>query len=195
MEENLEILNHFKITKPKAIKYYAEFNVETGAIQKVGPDHAFKDVKNKILIPEDVAINILNGIIKMTTCYVDVIENKFYQSEIRNVVKIDDLLHRIVEKKHHLSDNPHILLTYDKNKKTIEITKFFLKKGIMWDGDTLLNFYITAFNDPTIIYETVSVYANDLSETPQKIFLENLQDDDFSIFTRRMFQEYVLVKK
>lgn len=210
MEENIDITELFKIQKPEPINYYAEFDFDTGAIIKVGPEHAFENVKYKIPVPEDTAVNIINGVTKMTNCSVDIIENKFYLAEIRNAVKIDDVLHRIVEQKYSAFDYPHILLTYNSNKKTIKIQmselffgtckipKKFLpveQRRLHWTGDTNLIFYVTAYNDPTVIFETFSVCVNELKEKDVTVELSNVKTDFFSVFTRRMFKCYELIKK
>ena len=34
--------------------------------------------------------------------------------------------------------------------------------GIVWDGDTQMNFFITDYNDPNVLYQIISVKIKDL---------------------------------
>lgn len=205
MEKNLDILEIFQIKEPESIKYFAEYDPVTGEMKRVGPEHAFSQAENKIEIDEETALGILKGEIKFNNCFVDIIENKFYFTENKSIVKIDDLLYRISEEKYADHDNPHIFLTLDKNSKTVKIemselyhgTKKWPKKytniakrRVHWTGETKINFLITAYNDPTIMYESFNVSVNDLIDKAVTIKLKFIDVDNFSIFTRRIFKNY-----
>ena len=36
------------------------------------------------------------------------------------------------------------------------------KRNIVWDGDTEMQFFITEYNDPNLLFEVVTVTINDL---------------------------------
>jgi len=205
MEKGLDILNMFSSAKPIKIKYFAEYNSETGEIIKVGPEHAFTGVDRKIEIEEDFAISILKGETRFNKCYVDIVNNQLLLTEDKNVVGIDDLLHRIVDEKWADHDDPYIFLTYNKKNKSIKIEmtekyygtkkwpkKYdnFTKRRVHWAGESIMNFIVTEYNDPTIIFGTFSVSANDLVDKSVTIQLEDFDKEDFSIFTRRIFKNY-----
>lgn len=204
MEENLDILKLFKVDKP-VVKYYAKYDTETGEVIMVGPSHAFTKTDKKISIDETVAIGILSGDINLNSCYVDVIDRRFIYNQTRDAVKIDDLLHRIVDKEWADHDNPHIFLTYHEknNTITVEMTEKYFgtkkwpskyknikKERIDWTGDNLLNFLITDYNDPNILFETFSVPISSLIDGSMTIELKHLRSKPFSIFTRRVFKNY-----
>jgi hypothetical protein len=64
------------------------------------------------------------------------------------------------------------------------------KRNIVWDGDTEMLFFITDYNDPNVLYETVSVKINEL--IGQSKIIPMIHFDNFSIYTRRIFKRYVL---
>ena len=207
MEQSLDIL---KSLKQNTIKYFAEYDDITGNILKVGPSHAFLKSKYKVEVESDIALGILKGEIKFDNCYVDVINQKFVFNEERYTVKIDDLLHRITEEKYANHDNPHIFLTYTRKTGilTVQMTEVFygtkkwpsaykneIKRKVHWSGDTVMNFLITAYNDPTILYDTFSIPVNELVGKTYKHKFELLQDKNFSIFTRRILPNYSILIK
>lgn len=210
MEESLDIFKIFNISEPPTTKYYAEYDPVTGNILKVGPEHALSLCQHTIAIEEEIALSIIKGEIFLSNCGVDIIENKFILFEKRNVVKIDDLLHRIIDIKYSNDDRPYIFLTYNKKNNSIkvEMTELYLgtkkwpkkykkvePKKVHWDGDTKLNFLVTAYNDPTILYETFSLSINDLVENSVTVKLSSKIENEFSVFTRRIFKSYAMTTK
>lgn len=210
MEENLNIANFFQLNTAKEITYFVEYDPITGSIIKVGPDHAFNDVHYKLEIDKDTALGMIQGKIVVSSYHVDTLKNQCILSQNKNVIKIDDILHRITEDKWASYDYPDIFLTYYKNNNSIKLEmsekfygtkkipkKFhpFSKRRIHWDGDTSMTFHVTEYNDPTIVYEFFTISLNDLFEKSHTVILKNEVNEDFSIFTRRIFENYGLIKK
>ena len=54
-----------------------------------------------------------------------------------------------------------------------------------------MSFLITDYNDPNILYKMVSLTVSDLVEK-KKIFKDIELPDRFSVYTRRIFKNYVL---
>jgi hypothetical protein len=185
--------------------YFAVFDPDTYQVIKVGPSSAFLDEKNKILLDESTALDIIEGKIKLFNCYVDVESNSLELVEKQYITKIDDVLHRIIEKKWTKRNNFEIFLTY--NKKT-QILKFELtsafsgtkkinfknKRRIHWDGNTEMNFYITEYNDPHVLLKNISFPVNKLINNFLEIKIEN-PPEKFSVYTKRLFKEYVIELK
>jgi hypothetical protein len=65
------------------------------------------------------------------------------------------------------------------------------KRKVIWSGETAMSFLITDYNDPNILYKMVSLTVSDLVEK-KKIFQDIELPDRFSIYTRRIFKNYVL---
>jgi hypothetical protein len=64
------------------------------------------------------------------------------------------------------------------------------QRRIVWDGDTEMNFFITDYNDPNVLYEIVSVKIKDLIGK-SKTF-KNIDCKQFSVYTRRLFKNYIM---
>lgn len=188
------------------IRYMAKFNPDTGAVEAVGPSHAFENQDNKIEIDRDTAEMIIEGKVKLTSCFVDQRENKLEIAEIQSIVKIDDVLHRIVELTWSDIDRPDVYILYDKEKKILkfQLTEEFhgtkkmpekyqpvIKRNVLWSGETEMNFLITEYNDPNILFKMISFKVSELVGKTKTI--KNVScPDRFSIYTRRIFKNYVM---
>lgn len=188
------------------VTYSATFDVDSGQVTAVGPSIAFKDVPNSISVENDIAEMIIEGKINISNCAVDVRNMTFELIEKKVVTKIDDVLHRVINKDWTEIDNPDIYITFDRNNQTLtfELTEEFggtfvlpekyqpvTKRKIIWDGETVLNFYITEYNDPNILYKKHNLLLKDLVDS--KITYTNISmPEKFSIYTRRVLKNYVL---
>jgi hypothetical protein len=205
MEEIIDFDNWFTNFKLPPVKFVAVFNPDTGAVVSVGPSHDFKDQKHKISIDKELAESIINAEIKINNCIVDINSNTLEVAEIKNTYKIDDVLHRIISKKDSEIKNPDIYIKYDSKLNTfkIEMSSEFggtrkaragiKKRNIVWDGDTEMQFFITEYNDPNLLFETVSVTINDL--TGKYKLITDFNYPKFSVYTRRLFKNYVIEYK
>ena len=188
--------------KPPLIEFVAVFDPTTMAVTSVGPSHAFTDQKHKITIDQELAESIIKSEIKISNCVVDINSNTIEVAEIQNMYKIDDILHRIISSKYSDIEKPDIYLTHSKKNKTLKIelgkefggTKHpkipYRQRNIIWDGDTVMDFYITEYNDPNLTLETVSVKINEL--VGKSKIIENISYENFSVYTRRLFKNYVI---
>jgi hypothetical protein len=206
MEEIIEFEDFVKNIQLPELTYSATFNPTTGAVVSVGPSHAFVNEQNTISLDKETAEQIIDGTIKVNSCFVDITGGKLEIAEIQSVYKIDDVLHRIIEKKWSAITKPEIYISYDKIKKTltVELTEEYFgtkkvpkkyhpisKRKVIWSGETEMSFLITDYNDPNILYKMVSLTVSDLVEK-KKIFKDIELPDRFSIYTRRIFKNYVL---
>jgi hypothetical protein len=206
MEEIVEFKDFIKNIQLPEVTYSATFNPTTGAVISVGPSHAFIDEKNKIPLDKDTAEMIIDGTIRINSCSIDIDSGNLEMAVTQSVYKIDDVLHRVIEKEWAEIPKFEIYITYNKTKKTltIELTEEFYgtkkvpkkyhpikKRKVIWDGDTAMNFLITDYNDPNILYKMLSLTVSDLVGK-KKIFKDIDFPDRFSIYTRRIFKNYVL---
>jgi hypothetical protein len=186
----------------KKFKYLAIFDPDSFQVIKVGPEHAFLEEKNKIAIDDDLAMEIIEGKIRLSNCYIDLDSNSLELIERQYVSKIDDILHRVIEKKWSNEKISEIFITYTKKNKSLkfELTSMFSgtkkikssnQRKISWSGDTMMNFYITEYNDPHKLIKIVSFPLNELINKNYLIKDLNLPNK-FSVYTRRIFKKYVL---
>jgi predicted HicB family RNase H-like nuclease len=157
----------------KKIKYLAIFDPDSFQVIKVGPEYAFLEEKNKIAIDDNLAMEIIEGKIRLSNCYIDLDSNSLELIERQHVSKIDDILHRVIEKKWSNEKISEIFITYNKKNKSLkfELTSMFSgtkkikssnQRKVSWSGDTMMNFYITEYNDPHKLIKIVSFPLNEL---------------------------------
>lgn len=182
-------------------EFYGVYDPDTGRFIKIGPEFAFVNEKYKIKIDRDLVDSIHEGTLKISSCFVDQITGSLEITEIRSLVKIDDVLHRISLKKYVKVKDIDVLLTYYKKTKKLKIelseelggtakSKSKKTRKIIWDGETELNFIITDYNDPHNIHDNFKIKINELSGKSRTFTLEN-PPDQFSVFTKRILKNYV----
>jgi hypothetical protein len=127
-------------------------------------------------------------------------------SPYKTVSKIDDVLHRIVDSQWSEIDKPDVFITYKDNTLTFQLTEelhgtYILdeqfqpvkKRKVRWDGDTELNFFVTEYNDPNILHKSIVMTLSDIVEKDYVVELSDLPEK-FSVYTRRIFKNYVINK-
>lgn len=201
--ETLE--NLIKELEKNKDKYSASFDPKTGKVISVGPSVSFQQEKNKIDLDKDIAESILTAEIKISNCFVDLTSGNLEITELKNITKIDDVLHRIpLIEYSDINDCDLFITLKEKNKKIVfQLAKKFggtrkTKKNnqrkIHWNGDTVMNFYVTAYNDPHWILEHFEFSISDLTNKNKTFCIENLPAK-FSIYTRRILKNYSMEMK
>lgn len=174
------------------IVYWAVYDPETGKVKGIYPNESADAFNYKIKIDNEMGEAISEGKISLTNCYIDFESDTLEITEIKSLLKIDDVLHRIANSRWENIENPELTITL-----TNEELKFSLsdnakgKKRIHYSGDTVMNFYITEYNDPNLLLEKISIQIDELIKD-EKSFNINLPER-FSIYTRRIFKKYILV--
>ena len=188
--------------KPPETTYVAVFDPLTGKVQSVGPDYAFADQVNQVPIDRELAQSIISAEIQIEKCLIDINSGKLEIAEIKTLIKLDDVLHRIVSSEYTDVTHPDIFLTYTSKTKTLKIqlsqefggTKKYQTnpkpRNFVWDGNTVMDFLITGYNDPNEIYQMFSITINEL--IGKNKIIKNLNYDTFSVYTRRLFNNYVI---
>lgn len=194
-----------KTFKVPETNYLAAFN-ETGQLTKVGPDHIFSDDENCVELSKEMAEEIISGRVLISKCYVDVKTGGVEIAQVEKLHKIDDMLHRIVEKQWTEVTVPDVYITYNKDQQQMvfELTESLggthvlpdefqpvPKRKMVWDGETTLKFMLTNYNDPHIIHNVVEVKLHDLVENAYVLNNVSLPTG-FSVYTRRLLKDYVL---
>lgn len=201
-----EIETEFLLEFPEIpeTKFAAVFDPTTGRVLSVGPECAFVDQEHKIEIDTILAESIITGETIIHNCFVDFYDYKIEIKQAVSLYKIDDVLHRITKKEYADFVDAEVYVIYHTNRceLSIELTERFFgtkpvidntnlrKQKMVWNGDTELTFYLTAYNDPHKIYETLTLTVSDLIE---KRYSKKLElPSKFSVFTRRLFKRYVM---
>ena len=208
MEEIIAIEEWLTNYKPPEITYRANYNPNTGSILRVGPSHAIEET-NSIDLDKEIALKILDGEAPLAKCYVDLQSKSLQIAEIKYVYKIDDVLHRIIEKQWSKFSKPDVVITYNRKKKqiSVELSEEFngsyklpdemsvAKRNIVWDGDTNIEILLTDYNNPHILHGKYSVTINELCKN-KKIFKNIKFPKNFiSFYTRRLFKNYMVINE
>ncbi len=193
MEEVMDFdqwyLNH-KIV----VEYWAVYDPETGKVKGVYPNESADAYEHKIKIDTEIAEAIGSGKILLSNCFIDFDSDTLEITEVKSLLKIDDVLHRIVEQQWSNIEDPDVTVILTKDNLCFTLSeKAKGKKRIHYNGDTLMDFYVTEYNDPTILLKKVTIKLDDLINQ-DKIFQVNIPGR-FSVFTRRVFKKYVLVNE
>ncbi len=203
MEEVMDFDKWIEEQQSKEIKYFAIFDNSTGQIQGVYPDYACSEISNKILLDKELATGIIEGRINPAFARVNLSSGNFEIIELINLNRLDFLLHRIPDIRYTEFRENEIFVNYirstgeikfemaDKFYGTKKTQKDILKRKAHWSGDTELIFLLTDYNDPNIILKTFSFKIDSLIENSH---IENVGQlpEKFSIFTRRLFANYIL---
>lgn len=178
--------------KPPEIKFYAVFDPATGAVTGIYPGHALADTTNSVEIDHETAQLINEGKLKLNSCFVDMSSGSFEIAEIKNLVKIDDVLHRVVAREWSDITDPDVTITHNVKSNTLafEISKKYKTRKIHWDGSTTMTFLITEYNDPNLLKSVIKFSIDELVAAPQVKTVGQLEK--FSVYTKRLFPLYVL---
>jgi hypothetical protein len=191
--------------KPAPVKYVAVYDQLTGAVISVGPDYAFPNEACVVEIDSETALSIITAEIQIHHCQIDIHSGELEIAETRTLNKLDDVLHRIPLIQYADIAKPDIYLTHTEKSQTLKIqlsTEFGGNKKykeankqrkFVWDGSTEMDFLITEYNDPNLIYKMFSVKINDL--VGKTVTVKNVYYDNFSVYTRRLFKNYVIELK
>jgi hypothetical protein len=202
MEKIIDFEEFIKQMENVAPTAWAIYDERSGIITEVVSTFIEPANKNKLEVDSDIAELLSTGK-KQTVAYrVDItttpptlVDNNEFD-EKRTLTKIDDVVHRVIEKQWSKEKNPEIKITYTRSKKTlsVELSKkfnFTNKKRVHWTGETEMILLLTAYNDPNYILEMLSLRVGDVIGE-KKIFKNIEMPEQFSVFTRRIFNNYVL---
>jgi hypothetical protein len=193
MEEKLDLAPFDEWIKTLEVleeTYFFEFDLD-GNVIALHPGPAVDHVKNKIQVDLDVALGIYDRGETLRHYKVDVISGRVIKvnlASITGLTKIDDVLHRIIDKKWSKISKPDVSIEYARADALLTFKINPLLKTIEWQGDQDMVFLITEYNDPNVLQEMISFNVNELVKYPQRFTLA--LPEKFSIYTRRIFDKY-----
>lgn len=177
--------------------FMASYDKSTGQVLSIGPSHAFAGQIDCVVVDRELAELVLEGKVAISSCVIDMQNNTMEIAEVKSIFKIDDVLHRVVDIEYANIDNPDLIITYSKQNKSLQFSlseEYNGARRILWDGETVMNFLITDYNDPNILFNMLSLKIADL--VGKSVTVENLDmPPKFSVYTRRLFKNYVIESK
>lgn len=191
-QELMDFDEWIKLPVNQTIEYYATFK-DDGALIGVYPSHAVLDNTNKIKIDDEIAIAIATGVENLFSYRVDVPTKKLVKLNkfsTHSLIKIDDILHRVIDKKWSNIQDPDIIILHNTTNSSLTFSmnnKY--SNNIIWDGATEMIFLVTAYNDPNVLIHMLSIRAGDITENTKSFALD--LPTRFSVYTRRIFDKYI----
>lgn len=192
MEEIIDFDTFIANYIPKSPEYEAIYN-EEGIIISICPKGVSDQIVNKVPIDLEIVEQIHAGQLQLHNCFIDLDSGSIEITRQEYLKKIDDIFHRIPEKKFvDGSISNDIEIFYLKKTKQINfmMSKKLKEKKIRWSGDTVLCFYCTAYNDPHLMLEKIEITIDELYKSDKILQVE--LPEKFSIFTRRLLKNYVM---
>jgi hypothetical protein len=193
MEEKLDLApfdEWIKTVEVPEETYFFEFDID-GNVIALHPGPSVEHIKNKIQVDLDIALGIHDRGETLRHYKVDVVSGRVIKvnlASITGLTKIDDVLHRVIDKKWSKISKPDISIEYDRADALLTFKINPLLKTIEWQGDQDMIFLITEYNDPNVLQEMINFNVNELVKYPQRFNLS--LPEKFSIYTRRIFDKY-----
>ena len=193
MEEKLDLAPFDEWIKTLEVPeetYFFEFDLD-GNVIALHPGPEVDHIKNKIQVNLDIALAIYEQGETLRHYKVDVTSSRVIKvnlASITGLTKIDDVLHRVVDKKWSKISKPDVSIEYNKADALLTFKINPLLKTIEWQCYQDMIFLITEYNDPNVLQEMISFNVNELVRYPQRINID--LPNKFSIYTRRLFDNY-----
>lgn len=181
-----EFQNWIKTLQVAEDRYYISFDNQGNLL-----DISSVPGPGKIEIDKESAESIYQGKKNLNSFKVDTSSMKLIDNEIlaASLIRLDDVLHRVVEKQWSNIENPDVTIQYKSSDNSLIFLSDKKLKNHIWSGDTVLTFLITGYNDPNVLKEMVYVTIGDIVENQKTVKIET--SGKFSIYTRRVFKNYV----
>jgi hypothetical protein len=194
MEKIIPMEEWLKTLVVEEVEYYAVYN-DDGSIQFIYPcsDPAQVPLPN-IQIEKEIGIDINEGRSNIFNYRIDLKNKKIQKiddiSKVFGLSKIDDVLHRVIDKKWSNIVRPDVSIVYSKKESLLTFSINPLLKEADWSGEQEMIFLVTEYNDPNSLKEMIRFTVNELIKYPQKIQMD--LPEKFSIYTRRLFDNYTI---
>lgn len=202
MEEVFDFDEYIKQLQTIEKVYHVIFDLSTGRILELTP--AVKTTiteKNKIEISKEEAKEIMNSSLGLLSHRVDITKTPMTLISVEianlNTFVIDDILHRVPDSKYSKIKSPDVKLTYDRNKRELKIkVKTDSKKTEKFTfNDGWIKFFVTEYNDPNVLLrDPIEINIFNLDKNVFKL-TDIILPEDYSIYTRRIFKDYLLENK
>ena len=196
MEEITDFDKWLQTVVVEPIEYYAIYNPQTAEVIGVYPKNSARDIEHKILLDLELAESILEGKVSLRSCSVDEVDDVLQVVQTQSIRKIDDILHRVVSKEFATFEEADLYVTFDKElaEITLSLVEKIKRKKIRWDSRAALRFLITEYNDPHKVIQVITITLDDLYDNDQT-YQYTGTDKKFSVFTSRVFKNYIFIEK
>lgn len=143
-------------------------------------------------IDREAAELIFEGKDSILSYRVDPVSKKVIKTnklQMWGIEKIDDVLHRIIDKKWSNIENYDVSISYQREAESLIFEMHEKYNGVNWEGETEIIFLVTEYNDPNELKYMISMRVGDISN--EKVIKKIKLPKKFSIYTRRAFENYI----
>ena len=96
--------------------FWAVFDINTGKVTGIYPGSSADNQRYKIEIDPEIVSLINTGELHLSNCFVDVSQQSLQIVNATSLIKIDDILHRVPERKWSTDTVFDVYIKYNKNK-------------------------------------------------------------------------------
>jgi hypothetical protein len=178
--------------KPEEISYYAIYDPSSFKVIGIYPKGPAEDKANKIKIETIIAEEIISGKIGLSSLTVNVEDEELIVSEQNYFTKSDTIFYRLKSSSEDLvKANLTVIYYRSDNKIVFSISSNLRKQKEKYiDSKENFLFYLTDSNDPNKLFHTVEIPVEKLFELDQLEFNVEIEKEKFSVFTKKVFNNY-----
>lgn len=174
------------------VQYYAIFNEITGEVTGIYPDHSCQNIDSKLLINDDIAENIISGLVSLHQCSVDDHDGKL---KLKIRLSQDNLIKQRIHKLECSADKEvydlKVLLDLSNSKIIFSLSENIKSKQTRYQPSKNLNFIFSAHNDPFSFFQAVSFDVDRLYQKDLE-FCYSGSKEPVHVFTVKSFKKYLI---
>lgn len=195
--QSLDFDNWLKNYTSVEVKYFAIYDPENFKVVGIYPKGPAEDKQYKIPVETVIAEEIINGKVALSLLSVDVETEELIISEKEFYITTDTNFYKITSEYRDLVSVSLTLKHVIKDKKLYFIASDNLikQKEKFKDYKSACLFYITNYNDPNILYDTIVIDLEELFSKKQLEFIIDTEKVKFSVFTKKIFNSYYFVEQ
>jgi hypothetical protein len=183
--------------KPEEISYYAIYDTSSFQVIGIYPKGPAEDKPNKIKIETFIAEEIISGKIGLSLLSVNVDDQELIISEQNYFTKTDTTFCKLGSSSEDLVRANLTVIYYRSDHKMI----FNISSNIRKQKEKYINikenflFYLTDFYNPNKLFHTIEIPVEKLFERDQLEFNVEIEKETFSVYTKKIFNNYYFAIK
>ena len=195
--EEIDLFDDIILEAPE-VRYCLGFNPVRGKIIGLYPTTSNLKPKNTVEIPTEVADKLLEGILRPEELLVD--------PKTKNLIFADNseqtdstVIYRIPNAQFNSIEDPDLIISYKGTNLTVELSARLggtygkISENIaklQYPEGMIIRLLVTRYNNPNMIIEVLKIPIEKMYNSVYN--LDIVLPKKFSVFTRKIFQEYIL---
>lgn len=172
-------------------EYYVVYDENTLAITGIYPKGPAQHKQHKVKVDTILAEEIIKGAISLSRLEIDLEQNEL----ILKTNTVSNLKNNFIKIDSKIEDLVSVSLTIQYNQKE-NILSFITSENLISIKDKFKDyhkpflFYITANNDPNILYDTIEIDKEQMFQPEKFSFPLDVENQKFSVYTIKLFKHY-----